>query len=64
MLALNCAQYKWNVGNWMIKERSGTTDITVSRGSWGKQIEQEFMNLLGKNVWRSSAIQIIGENKF
>jgi hypothetical protein len=37
----------------MINERSSSAIIKVVQGSVGeKQIEQEFVNMIGKNVWR------------
>lgn len=48
----------------MIRERSSTAVISVVQGTVGeKQIEQEFVNLVGKNIWRWTA-RSIGENKF
>uniref|UniRef100_A0A804LT84 DUF4283 domain-containing protein n=1 Tax=Zea mays TaxID=4577 RepID=A0A804LT84_MAIZE len=48
----------------MIKEKSSTAIITVVQGNVSeKQIELEFMNMLGKNLWRWSA-RSVGDNKF
>jgi hypothetical protein len=48
----------------MIKEKASTTIVSVVQGLVGeKQIEQEFMNMVGKSVWRWSARKV-GENKF
>lgn len=39
----------------MIKEKASTTIVSVVQGLVGeKQIEQEFMNMVGKSVWRWS----------
>jgi hypothetical protein len=52
------------VDNRMIKEKSSTAIITVVQGNVSeKQIELEFMNMLGKNLWRWSA-RSVGDNKF
>ncbi|PWZ08767.1 hypothetical protein Zm00014a_022650 [Zea mays] len=52
------------VDNRMIKEKSSTAIITVIQGNVGeKQIELEFMNMLGKNLWRWFA-RSVGDNKF
>ncbi|PWZ38285.1 hypothetical protein Zm00014a_041421 [Zea mays] len=52
------------VDNRVIKEKSSTAIITIVQGNVGeKQIELEFMNMLGKNLWRWSA-RSIGDNKF
>jgi hypothetical protein len=52
------------VDNRMIKEKSSTAIITVVQGNVGeKQIELEFMNMLGNNLWRWSA-RSMGDNKF
>lgn len=41
------------IDNRIIKERSSYAIITVVQGSAGeKQTEQEFVNMIGKNVWR------------
>ena len=41
------------IDNRIIKERSSYAIITVVKGSAGeKQTEQEFVNMIGKNVWR------------
>jgi hypothetical protein len=55
---------KEKVDNRMIKEKSSTAIITVVQGKVGeKQIELEFMSMLGKNLWRWSA-RSMGDNKF
>jgi hypothetical protein len=47
------------IDNRMIGERSSTAMISMVQGSVDeKQIEQEFVNLLWKNVWRWSSIYI------
>ncbi|KAL5675965.1 hypothetical protein ACJX0J_012096, partial [Zea mays] len=52
------------VDNRMIKEKSSTAIITVVQGNVGeKQIELEFMSMLGKNLWRWSA-RSVEDNKF
>lgn len=48
----------------MIKEKASMTIISVVQGAMGeRKLEQEFMNMLGKNVWRWSARKI-REDKF
>jgi hypothetical protein len=52
------------IDNRMIKENTTTAIISIVQGVVGeKQIEHEFMNMFGKNVWRWFARQI-SENKF
>jgi hypothetical protein len=41
------------IENRMIKEKASMTIISVVQGAMGeRKLEQEFMNMLGKNVWR------------